>query len=84
VGYNFVADIMGRSLFILVMVRLIEFWFDFDSINRNRTDCMENNRKFRFFPALCMSSGPPSYPSAAYRQRVTPSRVHWASPSPCV
>jgi len=56
------------------MVRLIEFRFD--SINQNR--------KFRFFPALCMLSGPLFCPSASYRQRVTPFLVHWASPSPRV
>jgi len=66
------------------MVRLIEFRFDFDSINRNRIDFVGSNRKFRFFPALCMSSGPSSYPPASYRQRVTLSLVHWASPSPRV
>ena len=62
--------------FMVVMVWLIEFRFDFDSINRNRIDFMGNNRKFRFFPTLCMSSDPSSYPSASYRQRVTPSLVH--------
>jgi len=66
------------------MVRLIQFWFDFDSINRNWNDFVWNNRRFRFFPALCMSSSPSSCPSASYRQRVTPSLVHWASLSPRV